>query len=313
MKQWPALVCLPFLLQVATRAQGGPAGQPAPGGPGAQPPRRVVLQALDTNGDGQLSAAEIEAAPASLLTLDKNHDGQVTPEEYNPKLEDKSAGDEMVTRMIVFDRNGDGVLSKDEVPARMLAMFDRGDTDHDGKLTPSEIRAMAAGQTDPQGRPIGRGNATGMLRMDPVMDALDVDHDGVLSAAEIASAPGALKTLDKDADGTLSAAELRMRQQTPAERAQHLFDEWDTNKGGGLVKAELPDRMQAQFEAIDLNHDGKIDMEEATTFFATQPQGGGRPGGRPEGAPGGRMPRNDAPPTSGAPNPATLPPAAPQQ
>ena len=298
-------MCLPFLLPVAMYGQGGP---------GAQPPLRVVLQALDTNRDGQLSAAEIEAAPASLLVLDRNHDGQVTPGEYNPKLEDTAAGDEMVARMMALDRNGDGVLSRDEVPARMQAMFDRGDTDHDGKLTQVEIRAMAAGQADPQGRPVGRGNATGMLRMDPVMDALDVDHDGILSAAEIASAPGALKMLDKDADGTLSVAELRMRQQTPAQRAEHLFDEWDTNKDGGLVKAELPDRMQAQFDAIDLNRDGKIDMEEATTFFATQPQGGTRPGGgRAEGLTGGRMPRNDAPPSDGAPNPATLPPAAPQQ
>lgn len=305
MKPWPVVVCLPFLLPAAMVAQGGSAGQP---------PRRVVLEALDTDGNGELSAAEIAAASASLLKLDKNRDGQITPDEYNPKLEDKTAGDDMVTRMMALDRNGDGVLTKDEVPERMQALFDRGDTNHDGKLTPPEIRAMAAAQTDPQGRPIGRGNATGMLRMDPVMDALDVDHDGVLSAAEIASAPGALKTLDRDADGTLSVAELRMRQQTPAQRAQHLFDEWDTNKDGGLTKAELPDRMQSQFEAIDLNHDGKIDLEEATTYYATQPQGGGRPGGaRLDGAPGGRMPHNDAPPADGAPNPATLPPAATQR
>ena len=148
---------------------------------------------------------------------------------------------------------------------------------------------MSAKQADPQGRPTGRGNAGGMLRMDPVMDALDADHDGVFSAAEIASAPGALKALDKDADGTLSVEELRMRQQTPQQRAQHLFEEWDTNQDGALVKEELPERMQTQFSAIDTNQDGKLSMEEATTFFATMPQGG--PGG-----PGGRMPRNNAQP-----------------
>ena len=271
------------------------------------------------DGDGQLSPAEIAAATTSLSKLDKNHDGQITSDEYSPKLEDKTAGDEMVARMMALDRNGDGVLSKDEVPERMQAMFARGDADHDGKLTAVEIRAMSAGQSDPQGRPVGRGNAAGMLRMDPVMDALDVDHDGTFTAAELASAPGALKTLDKDGDGTLSVAELRMRQQTPAQRAEHLFDEWDTNKDGGLVKAEMPDRMQAQFEALDTNHDGKVDMEEATTYFATMPQGGqggGRPGGpRPEGERGSRerMPRNDASPAGGARNPATLPPPAPQQ
>ena len=311
MKNRSTLLGLSFLLPVIACAQGGPGGGPPP---------RVILQALDTNGDGQLSPEEIQTASASLLKLDRNHDGQITSDEYSQKLQDQTAATDMVARLMLLDKNGDGVLTRDEVPERMRAMFDRGDANHDGKLTADEIKAMSAGQSDPQGRPVGRGNAGGNLRMDPVMDALDVDHDGVFSAAEIASAPGALKTLDKDADGTLSAAELRMRQQTPAQRAAHLFDEWDTNKDGGLVKAELPDRMQSQFEAIDLNHDGKIDMEEATTFFATQPQGGGRPGGGGGERPGGgergpreRMPSNDAPPASGTPNPATLPPAAPPQ
>ncbi len=292
MKPWFMLFLLPVLAPSALRAQGG------------QAPPRIVLQALDMDGDGQLSASEIEAASASLAKLDHNHDGQITGDEYSAKLQDQTATTDLLTRLMAMDKNGDGVLTADELPERMRAMFDRGDTNHDGKLTADEIKAMSATQADPQGRPIGRGNASGMLRMDPVMDALDVDHDGILSAAEIASAYGALKILDKDADGNLSVAELRMRQQTPAQRAEHLFDEWDTNKDGGLVKSELPDRMQAQFEAIDLNHDGKIDMEEATTYFATMPQQGGRPGGGP---PRGRMPQNDAPSSP------TLPQARPQQ
>ena len=294
MKPWLQVFLLPTLASSALLAQGG-----------GQPPPRIVLQALDNDGDGQLSAAEIAAASASLAKLDRNHDGQITSDEYSPKLQDQTAANDLVNRMMAMDQNADGVLTADEVPERMRAMFDRGDSNHDGKLTPDEIRAMSAKQPDPQGRPAGRGNASGMLRMDPVMDALDVDHDGIFSAAEIASAPGALKTLDKDADGTLSAAELRMRQQTPAQRAEHLFDEWDTNKDGGLVKTELPDRMQSQFEAIDTNHDGKIDMEEATTYFAIMPQQqGGRPG---SGPPRERMPQNDAPSST------TLPPAAPKQ
>ena len=295
MKPWSCLLAVPLFCSAPLLAQGG---QPAP---------RLVLQALDTDGDGQLSAAEIQAASASLLKLDRNRDGQITADEYTPKVEDKAASSDLLNRLMLLDRNGDGVLTADELPERMQAMFQRGDTNHDGKLTADEIRAMATSQADPQGRPVGRGNASGMLRMDPVMDALDVDHDGVLSAAEIASAPGALKTLDKNADGILSADELRMRQQTPRQRAEHLFDEWDTNKDGGLVKAELPDRMQPQFDAIDVNHDGKIDLEEATTYFATMPQQGGGPGGGPGGGrpnPGGsrdRLPKNDASPEGARP------------
>lgn len=269
MKPSHLLFVLPIFLSTAAVAQG-------PGGP----PKRIVLEALDTDGDGQLSAAEIAAASQSLLKLDKNGDSQITSAEYNPRLEDKTASSDLEQRLMLLDKNGDGVLTADEVPERMKPLFERGDANHDGKLTKEEIAAMSGKQADPQGRPIGRGNFTSM---DPVMIALDVDKDGILSATEIANAPVALKTLDKDGDGTLSAAELRMRQQTPRQRAEHLFDEWDTNKDGALIKEEMPDRMQAQFETIDTNHDGKVDMEEATAYMEKMPQGRG-PGG-PAGAP----------------------------
>ncbi|GAA3763506.1 hypothetical protein GCM10022270_23340 [Terriglobus aquaticus] len=193
---------------------------------------------------------------------------------------------------MALDRNGDGVLTPDEIPERLKPLFQRADANHDGKVTREELAALASAQSVPRGRGVGRNGAEGMARLDPILNALDVDHDGTLTPAEIASAPGALKTLDTNADGTLQASEIRVRQQTPAERAAHILDEWDTNKDGVLTKAECPDRIQAQFDAIDTNHDGKLNSEELTTFFATQPQGRG-PG----------TPRNDAP---SAP---TLPPA----
>jgi hypothetical protein len=55
-----------------------PAGAPAPR------PMSPVFRALDTNGDGELSAAEIAAAGSALLALDTNHDGTLTPDEFRP-------------------------------------------------------------------------------------------------------------------------------------------------------------------------------------------------------------------------------------
>ena len=253
---------------------------------GAQRPQqpRPALEALDRNHDGQLSADEIEAAPQTLLTLDRNHDGQLTPDEYLSQEADQAGQSDLQKQLMAMDRNGDGVLTADEVPDRMQRLFQRADTNHDGKLTSDEIAALASAQQAPQGRPAGRNGAEGMARMDPILNAIDIDHDGVLSSAEIASAPGALKMLDTNADGILQPGEIRIRQMSPAERAAHVLDEWDTNKDGVLSKPECPDRLQSQFDAIDTNHDGKLNVEELTTFFATQPQGRG-PG----------APRNDAP------------------
>lgn len=192
---------------------------------GSQQPQRMVLQALDTNGDGLLSAEEIEHASASLLKLDRNHDGALTADEYLPQRPDATPLDETLARLMAMDKNGDGVLTADELPERMQAMFQRGDANRDGKLTPDEIRTMLQSQSGVQGRPVGRNGAEGMSRFDPLINAIDIDHDGTLSAAEIASASGALKQLDTNADGVLQIAEMQVQEPTPEERSAKAMEE----------------------------------------------------------------------------------------
>lgn len=245
-----------------------------PGGGQAQP--RPILLALDTDHDGTLSAAEIAAASASLAKLDANGDGQLTSLEFLPMQVDPTAvdPDALVTRLMAFDRNGDGVLSPDEIPERLQGLMTRADSNHDAKLTPIEIRAFAKTQTGPLGRPQQGAQVT---RMDPVLNALDTDHDGVLSGREIANASASLRTLDLNNDGQLTPDETRMKQMTSADRAAHTLDEWDTNKDGKLSKPEAPDRMQEQFDRIDTNHDGLLDLEELTAYFQNQPAQRPRP------------------------------------
>jgi len=259
-------------------------------GPGGAPPTRPALLVIDANHDGKLSAEEIAAASVGLITLDKDHDGQLTSLEYLPSQSDPNANkpDETVQRLMALDRNGDGTLTKDEIPERMQGLFSRIDTNKDGKLTPDEIRASATTQSGPSGRPQRGADAT---RMDPVLNAIDGDHDGVLSAAEIAAAPTALKSLDKDGDGELSASELRLRQMTASDRAKHMLDEWDTNQDGKITKAEAPDRMQQQFDTLDTNHDGALTEDELTAYFANMPQQPRRPEGSNNQGPTPQGPR----------------------
>ena len=51
----------------------------------------------------------------------------------------------IVTRMMAFDKNKDGKLTKDEVTdVRLHALFDRADTNKDGVVTKEELMALAA-------------------------------------------------------------------------------------------------------------------------------------------------------------------------
>ncbi len=49
-----------------------------------RPPVLPIIAALDANHDGVIDADEIANAPAALKTLDKNGDGQLTPDEFMP-------------------------------------------------------------------------------------------------------------------------------------------------------------------------------------------------------------------------------------
>ncbi len=238
---------------------------------------RVVLEALDLDHDGTLSAQEIQSAPASLRSLDRDEDGQLSLEELEPRREDAGASpDQMATQLMHFDKNGDGVLTPDELPERMQSLFARADANKDGKLTPDEIRQSATRTSGPRGRPSDSGEAVSMMHLDSVVDVLDPDKNGTISAEEISASSTHLLLLDKNHDGTITADEMPMRQQSPAQRAAHVLGEFDTNQDGKLSREEVPDGMRARFADADKNGDGLLDSAELQQMFATMPAEGPR-------------------------------------
>jgi Ca2+-binding EF-hand superfamily protein len=193
---------------------------------------------LDTNGDGILDAEEIAAAAVRLAKLDKNSDGRITSDEARPPMpggrgrggpegreryEEGGGGnvaEDTVKSLMAFDANGDGKLSRDELPERFQGIFERADENKDGFLTPDEIRKVAAAQAAPsagrseRGGPEGErrdgpgpGREMNFIRMDPVLVAVDTDGDGVLSAEEIRGAAQSVLKLDKDGDGKVTREE----------------------------------------------------------------------------------------------------------
>ncbi len=52
--------------------------------------------------------------------------------------------DDIVERIMSFDKNKDGKITKDELPERMQYLIEKGDTNKDGALDKEEIKKLAA-------------------------------------------------------------------------------------------------------------------------------------------------------------------------
>lgn len=153
--------------------QGGPSGQALPmsgrghGHGGARP--SPLFTALDKDKDGHLSREELSTAVEVIKTLDKDKDGVLSLAECapagghghggprpNPGEEAKAT----VETLMVFDKNKDEILTKQELPERMANLIKRADVDGDGRVTKVELTAMAkkeAAEQTPVRRGFGRG------------------------------------------------------------------------------------------------------------------------------------------------------------
>lgn len=105
-------------------------------------PERPNFSQLDTDGNGEISADEMQArANGRFAQMDTNGDGVVTATE----LEEMSS--RRVARLMErADANKDGQLTQDEMrearqTQRMARMMERFDTDGSGGLSPEEFRA----------------------------------------------------------------------------------------------------------------------------------------------------------------------------
>ena len=151
MKIMLALLTLGMLAFVAS-AQDNNDGPPGGGGPGGQgpggprghhhPPPLPLVVALDVNHDGVIDAGEIANASAALKTLDKNGDGQLTTDEYLPKLPANAPKDAprppLPPIVKALDANGNGVIDANEI-ANAPAALKSLDKNGDGQLTRDEF------------------------------------------------------------------------------------------------------------------------------------------------------------------------------
>ncbi|GLQ05491.1 EF-hand domain-containing protein [Sneathiella chinensis] len=106
-------------------------------------------------------------------------------------------GHSRVDRMFErWDTNKDGRLSQAEVPDGRHKYFSRFDSDKDGEITLSEAREAHEKMRE--------------ARLARFMEKIDTDKDGKVSEAEYTSfAMERFKSADSDSDGALSVEEMK--------------------------------------------------------------------------------------------------------
>jgi hypothetical protein len=127
-------------------------------------PPLAIMEAIDADKDGKLSAAEIKTAHESLRKLDKNTDGKLSADEigWPPQFggfgrggggrggrggppggrggEQASRG--LAERIMKRDSNADGKISKDELPRSMNRLFARADRNGDERIDETEAKQL---------------------------------------------------------------------------------------------------------------------------------------------------------------------------
>jgi Ca2+-binding EF-hand superfamily protein len=161
-------------------------------------------------------------------------------------------------------------------------LFERSDTDRDGRVTAAEARAAALEMfadfdQNGDGSVTRAEAAAGAVlwrerRFEGRFLALDVDRDGVLTEEETEIGPRRFAQLDRNADQRLTRSELkrafsaaRGRSAGSAGRATALsagFGRWDLNRDGHVTREEAVQVADRRFIRKDRNGDGVLTRPE---------------------------------------------------
>ncbi len=206
---------------------GGSGQYAQPAGPQGPPPN-AMFDAIDVDRDGAISVRELRKAVAALKQFDADQDGKITRDEAggppNPQA--------VLQRLMENDKDGDGKLSKSELPRHLVSQLKTADTNGDGALDRAELANVMKG-SQPQfgagggagsggfggGGLRGQGGFNGDPRPGVNLSQYDRNGDGQLSAAELpAQMRGVFRGTDQNGDGQLSPQELQAIQQRMNER-----------------------------------------------------------------------------------------------
>jgi hypothetical protein len=177
--------------------------------------------------------------------------------------------DDVVERIMAFDRNGDGKVTRDELPERMHHLIELGDLNRDGALDREEIRKLAARMVAAPGGfgaggPVRGFGGGGQIRLDgagpglgPVEGVVD---DLKLSGKKKEQAMAAVKAHEENVRKLMDQARAELLEKMKEILSEEEFQDFraaldrprgvnvfrvgprDAPRGGGQQKADPPQK-----------------------------------------------------------------------
>jgi Ca2+-binding EF-hand superfamily protein len=213
-----------------------------------------MFAAMDADGDGVISKAELRKAIKALKTLDADDDGNITLAEASVGGAPIAAGgplgeDPQIAQIMANDKNGDGKLTPNEVPREMVPLLRGVDQNADGEISREELVVAMAnmrnqfgggpwrGASGPAGGAGTANQATGQFLR------FDKNGDGQLTEDELPpDATRMLKGADRNGDGAIDAGELQaaLAQQGGRARALRGGVDPDEARGRANVRTRKP-------------------------------------------------------------------------
>ena len=220
-----------------------------------------IMTALDADGNGEISDAEIKVSVTALKKLDKNKDGKLTAEELRPNFganRSRRVGSEIPAR-------SRGLITQ---PLKALPPVAK----HVEGVSTREILSLFGAK----GRHGGTERELANYRR--VFGFTDADRDGRHSKKEYIengayltpqSRQGIFQASDSNNDGFVSKAEY-VENRLITDEAKLIFSEMDANGNNRLTGKEFLDSRKLKneklaskvFKALDTNGDGELIIPE---------------------------------------------------
>jgi len=234
---------------------------------------QLMLQKMDTNGDGRISLDEyVAAATTRFKSIDTQNKGSIDAADIAASPVTLQRDEKIATAIVKHvDTSGKGYITQDDVVAEAQARFAKLDKNGDGKLTPDELtapgahaRARFASVDASTSNPQWQQKRAEMKQK--YFDRIDTNHDGVITQDEyIAAATARFNKADTSGSGEITAQQIassprmvKREQRFAAREVKHM----DTNGDGVVSQDEYIAAAKARFAKLDKNGDGFIDADE---------------------------------------------------